>query len=242
MPQKTIASAVIALAVIIASWLLGNAWTDTHPAVETINVTGLAQKDFASDLIVWRASFSRKASSVNDAYVLMKRDADIVRSYLLDRGVQPKELVFDAVIINREFRNVKNGDEYEQVFDGYRLWQSVKIESKNVDVIETLSREVSELLNTGVELNSQAPEYYYTKLSDLKKDLLANAAKDGRERAEKIAENAGGTIGDLRRADMGIFQITAQNSNEDFSWGGAFNTSSKNKTASITVKMEFAVR
>jgi hypothetical protein len=40
---------------------------------------------------------------------------------------------------------------------------------------------------------------------------------------------------------MGVFQITGQNENEDYSYGGAFNTSSINKTATITVKMDFAV-
>jgi len=40
---------------------------------------------------------------------------------------------------------------------------------------------------------------------------------------------------------MGIFQITGQNSNEEYSYGGNFNTSSKNKTASITAKLEFGI-
>jgi hypothetical protein len=40
---------------------------------------------------------------------------------------------------------------------------------------------------------------------------------------------------------MGVFQITGQNSAEDFSYGGSFNTASKNKTANITVKLVFQV-
>lgn len=242
MDQKTIASAFVAVAVIASAWLLGNAWTSTHPAMEKINVTGLAQKDFTSDLIVWRGSFARRAMAINEAYPIIKKDADLIRNYLLQRGIATNEIIFDAIEIEKEYRSVKMGDSYERVFDGYRLWQGVRIESKNVDKVEAISREISELLNAGVELNSQSPEFYYTKLSELKIDLLAKAAKDGKERADKLAENVGGKIGDLRRADMGIFQITAQNSNEEYSWGGAFNTSSKNKTASITVKMEFAVR
>ena len=71
--------------------------------------------------------------------------------------------------------------------------------------------------------------------------MLASATKDGRTRAENIAENAGGKIDHLSSADMGIFQITGQNSSEDYSWGGTFNTSSKNKTASITVKLDFSL-
>jgi hypothetical protein len=41
---------------------------------------------------------------------------------------------------------------------------------------------------------------------------------------------------------MGIFQITGQNSNEDYSWGGVYNTTSKEKTASITMKLTYQVK
>jgi hypothetical protein len=242
MEQRTITALVFGVAILGAAWMFSTAWETTHPAMEKINVTGLAQQDFTSDLIVWRASFGRKAMAISDAYPLMKRDAEIVRDYLLKRGVKANEIVFDAIDIQQDYKNIKRDDGYERVFDGYRLWQGLKIESKNVDQIESISREISELLNAGVELSSQSPEYYYTKLSELKVDLLSRAAADGKVRAEAIAEQSGGRLGSLRRADMGIFQITAQNSTEEYTWGGAFNTTSKQKTAAITVKMEFSVK
>jgi hypothetical protein len=49
----------------------------------------------------------------------------------------------------------------------------------------------------------------------------------------------GAGVGRLKKADMGVFQIVAQNSSEDYSWGGSFNTASKRKTATITVKLEY---
>ena len=93
----------------------------------------------------------------------------------------------------------------------------------------------------GVEFYSSNPQYYYTKLSELKLEMIATATEDARLRADRIAENAGSDIGDLRNAQMGIFQIIGQNSNEDYTWGGAFNTSSKMKTATITMKLKFGV-
>ena len=59
---------------------------------------------------------------------------------------------------------------------------------------------------------------------------------------ETIAKNSGSSLGGIKKASMGVFQITGQNSNEDYSSGGVFNTSSKNKTASITMKIEYAVK
>jgi len=72
-------------------------------------------------------------------------------------------------------------------------------------------------------------------------DLLAKASADGKKRAEIIAENAGNSLGKLKKATLGVFQITGKNTDEDYSYGGTFNTSSRNKTGSITIKMEFAV-
>ena len=71
--------------------------------------------------------------------------------------------------------------------------------------------------------------------------MLAAATADAKNRADRIAKNAGGGLGSLRNAAMGIFQITAQNSSEEFSYGGNFNTGSKNKTASITARLEFGI-
>jgi hypothetical protein len=113
------------------------------------------------------------------------------------------------------------------------------VESKEVDKVEGISRQVSELINSGVEFYSESPEYYYTKLSELKLKMISQATKDATNRAMKIAENAGSSLGRLKNADMGVFQIVAQNSSEDYSWGGSFNTSSKNKKANITIKMNF---
>jgi hypothetical protein len=127
-------------------------------------------------------------------------------------------------------------------FVGYELTQSIQIESKEVDKIEALSREITELLNQGVQFYSKAPRYYYTKLGDLKIEMISKATKDGKIRAEKIAEFSGGELGELESATMGVFQITGQNSTENYSWGGTFNTSSKEKTASITMKLVYKIK
>ena len=72
--------------------------------------------------------------------------------------------------------------------------------------------------------------------------MIAEATENARIRAEQIAKNSGARLGKLKNATLGVFQITGQYSNEDYTWGGAFNTSSKEKTASVTVTAEFMVK
>jgi hypothetical protein len=117
----------------------------------------------------------------------------------------------------------------------------VAIESSEVSKVEQISREVTELIASGVEFYSESPEFYYTKLAELKIEMVSEATADARLRAEKIAQSSGGDLGNLQSAEMGIFQIVGQNSDEDYSWGGAFNTSSRRKTASITMQLNFQI-
>jgi len=204
-------------------------------------VTGLGESNFTSDLIVWEGNFSRESKDLQTAYSNLERDRESVTSYLVSKGIPKEQLVFNAVITNPQYQqNYSNDGRYMgQTFTGYQLSQSLQIESKEVEKVEKISREITELLNQGIAFYSQQPRYYYTELESLKLEMIAKATEDARIRAERIAENSEAKLGDLISANMGVFQITGQNSGEDYSWGGAFNTSSKNKTASITMKLVF---
>jgi hypothetical protein len=234
---------VFALAIIGGFLILGNAYKYKFKTAETISVTGLAEKDFVSDQVVWTGNYSRKMMDLKSAYTLLKEDEAKIKEYLKGKGIADAEMVFSAVSIDKDFdeKYDTDGKKLGSVFTGYNLRQSVTVDSKNIDKVEKISREVTELIETGIEFNSSSPSYYYTKLSELKVDLLAKASADAKQRAETIAKNSSSSLGKIKKANMGVFQITGQNSNEDYSYGGAFNTSSKNKTASITIKIDFAV-
>ncbi len=234
---------IIAVSAIICFWILGNAYKYKFRTTETISVTGLAEKDFVSDQIVWTGNYSRKMMDLKAAYIALKEDESKIRTYLKEKGVADNEMVFSAVNLNKDFdrKTDVNGREIGNEFTGYNLKQDVTVDSKNIEKVEKISREVTELIQSGIEFNSSSPSYYYTKLAELKLDLLAKASADAKQRAETIAKNSGSGLGKIKKANMGIFQITGKNSNEDYSYGGAFNTSAKNKTASITTKIEYAV-
>jgi hypothetical protein len=236
-----IPAAIIGLCAIIAFAIIGHAYKYRSTSMETIVVTGLAEKDFNSNLIVWNGTYSRKSVDLKSAYSALKSDENAIRLYLSKKGIDNTGMVFSAVTINKEFGPTldQNGRNIGQRFIGYNLVQAVKVESEDVDKVDKISREATELIESGIELNSASPLFYNTKLNEVKMELLGKASADAKARAETIAKNAGSSLGKLKKATMGVFQITGKNSNEDYSYGGAFNTSSRRKTGSITIKMEF---
>lgn len=235
--------AIAALGFVVGLALLGNAIKNRNQSDNTISVTGLGTKTFTSDLITWNGNFSRSSFDLQSAYAELAKDREVIASYLTTNGIKPEEMVFSAVDIQKQFSygSDANGNSTRS-FSGYQLSQSVSIESKEVKKIEDLSRNITEIINRGIEFTSAPPNYFYTKLSQVKHEMIAEATKDAKERAEKIAENSGAKLGNLKKGSTGVIQITAPNSTEEYSWGGTYNTTSKDKESSITVKLEYEVR
>ena len=232
---------LIALAIIATALIGSDAFKSRNTNKNSISVTGLGSESFVSDLIVWSGSFAKRNYSLKQAYYELEKDKQVIQDYMIDEGLKRSNLIFSAVDINKEFKNIydEKGNYKGQEFVGYRLTQEVEIESKQVEKVEGISRNISELINRGIEFDSKSPRYYYTGLAELKLKMISAATKDANNRAKNIAKNAESKVGKLKSAKMGVFQIVGQNSSESYSWGGSFNTSSKRKTASITIKLEY---
>ena len=243
--NKTNNALTISIAITICTILVCITFLNRYPSRSTgyIEVKGMGQTNFESDLIVWEGQFSKQNKSLKLAYEQIATDKSIVEKFLLDKGISASEIVFGAVNTSKKSKSIysEEGKIIGEEFTGYQLSQNVSIESKNVAEIEKISRLVTDVLNNGVQFYSFSPRYYFTELANLKLDLISKATEDARLRAEKIVDKSGASLDDLLNADMGILQIVGQNSDESYSWGGTFNTSSKKKTASITIELRYKI-
>jgi len=143
-----------------------------------ITATGSASCDFESDLIVWRGSFSVHGDTPKDAYSTIKEDAELVKKYLEENGVAGDEMVFSSINISQTYtsRYDEEGRYLGEEQDGYDLTQGMTVTSHDIDKVEEISRDITTLIEAGVELESQQPEYYYTKLDEMKLDLIEKDA------------------------------------------------------------------
>ncbi|TJZ51736.1 SIMPL domain-containing protein [Sphingobacterium olei] len=233
-------SVIAAIACIVFASILANAYKYKYKVNNTINVTGNAKKDFEADIVKWSATYSRKSMDLSYASEQLKQDRNLVKDFLVRQGIKEEEILFNAVNINRDFTYQTDGSGHSyNTFTGYSLTQTMSVESKDLNKVDNASREISTLISQGLELNSNSPNYYYSKLEDLKLALIAEASQNAKLRADNIAKESGSRLGGLIKADLGIFQITGQNDNEEYSYGGVFNTTSRLKTANITVKASY---
>ncbi len=237
------AAAIFGVCMVVAVWVGGKKFVQARSGAKTVSVVGGCERDFDSDLIVWNISYNVLNDGMKEGYAEIKNVNNVVREYLKQKGIADADIDFRSLDCNKKTEyHYNNGNGY-YTFLGYRLNQSVRVESNDVDKVEKISREISELLERGINIDDNSLNYYYTKLSDLKIEMLAEATDNAKNRAETIAKSAGSRLGKLQTANMGVFQITAPNStDEDYSWGGTFNTTSKKKRASINMRLTYEVK
>lgn len=237
-PQLVVFSVVLGLSLIICTLIFSNAFVKVRSS-STITVTGAAEKELKSDLAVWRGNFNRRAPQLAEAYALLESDLEEVKSFLKAQGVSEDEISVMSVSMNTFYAVDQFGRETNEI-RGYGVWQSVEVRSRDVDRITEVSRKAGALISKGVEFHSEPPQYFYTKLNDIKVEMLAEATKNARLRAEQIAVQGGGRLGSLRAARMGVFQITPVHSTEVSDYG-INDTYSLEKKITAVVNAEFAI-
>ena len=229
----------LAVGLVIASAIGGWAFVKGKRGDQSITVTGSARKRIKSDLVIWRAGVSYQAPVLADAYRSLSESVPRVKSYLVGKGIPENQITISSISSQTLHSKTTDGEESADI-SGYSLRQELEVRSTDVDKIAQIARQATELINQGILIESQAPEYHYTKLGDLKIEMLAEAAKDAKTRAEQIAKSTGSSIGSVRSARMGVLQITPADSSE-VSDSGMNDTSSLDKDITAVVNIGFGV-
>ncbi len=236
---SVIVAVILVIGAVVSSLILTNGLVEIKSTKTNIIVTGSAKQQITSDMIVWSGYFSTQSPKLQDAYETLETSREKVKNYLIKKGLKEEDLVFSSITTMPTYVISDYGNTTNQI-DYYTLTQDVTISSQEIDKVTDISRSATELLNEGVEFQSNAPQYLYTKLADIKVTMLAEATKDARKRAEMIAENAGSKLGSLKYADMGVIQITPLYSNEISDYGIS-DTTSLEKEITAVVHCQFEI-
>lgn len=229
-------SVIIGLSFIIGFIIISYSLIQIKSFDNLLVVTGSSKQLVVSDIAKWNASFSRNSydTNLNDGYTKMKSDEEIVRSFLRENGVSENEITITPVSMQKDYKYDSNYDKPDE----YTLTQNVTIESNDIEKIKLISTSAQSVIEKGVIFSANAPQYYYSKLSGSRIDLLPLAMEDARKRAESIS---GKKAGSLKSVSMGVVQVLQPNS-VDISDYGMYDTSTVEKEIMITVRASFSLK
>lgn len=204
-----------------------------------LSVTGSARIRVTSDTVKWTMQLSRFSDStgLESAYRELEADRVTVLSVLADQGILSENVVATPVFTEQD---------YSYTYDlsaprKYTIRQTLTVESNDIDQITRVAKNIQNLVSVGSVISTYSLEYLYSKLPELRVELLSDAVIDAKARAEKIAESSGSRVGSLRAASQGVVQVLAPNSVEVSDYG-AYDTSSIEKEVMATVRASFGVK
>jgi hypothetical protein len=229
----------LSLALVMGAWLGSSALRTLNRNNDMLTVIGSAKKPIRSDYIIWRSSVSSQQPTLQLAYQEVKRYTEQVQNYLKIKNVPDSAITLNAIDTQTVPEVTPNGTSTGKTL-AYRLTQTFEIRSNQVDDIAAIARSSTDLINEGIPFTSEPPEYLYTQLGQLRVEMIKEATKDAKARAEAIVSTTGGHIGTVRKAETGVFQITSRYSTE-VSDSGVYNTSSLEKDITAVVSITFAM-
>lgn len=202
----------IALGLSVSGYFIGNTLYKARSSENTASVKGLAEREVKSDLAIWSLHFSIVSKQVDSAFAEAKSDRGTIVTFLKERGFKESEI---KLIPLSSYRN-----EYREngvvVDEQYNVSTGVTVETGDVDRVVSAFEDAGELIGRGVILSSSSPSYLYTKLNDIKPEMLGEATRNARLAAEQFAGDAGGSVGGIKYASQGSFSISARNSNDSY--------------------------
>lgn len=185
---------------------------------QTITVKGSTRIPVVSDRAVWRVHVQGKGKTLPAAFEDLADGVQRVKRFLADEAFSEEEVELAAISTSTHYERDSKGRETNEVLE-FTLSRQFTVTTGAVERVSRSAGRVTELIKEGVYVISGTPEYYYTKLPDLRVELMAAASEDARRRAERIAASTGCALGELRDARMGVLQVTEPNSTEVSSWG-----------------------
>lgn len=207
---------------------------------DEITVTGSASEIVTSDSGVWRFAIKTYAPSRADAYKALSSQKPVVINFLKANGIKDSEIELLGINNYPKYKSGPNGYSTQEIA-GYNYEQTVKINTKDVELIKKLHLEIPSLIEKGIVVDSFEPSYLYSGLSDKKAELLQKATADAKVRAKEMLKATNNRVGKIRSVRMGVFQITPPDSNEVSDWG-INDTSSIQKKVTAVSNVVFGIK
>jgi hypothetical protein len=240
--QNIISSLILAIGFVAAAIVGGMVLKDIKMADRYVTVRGLAEKDMKADLGVWTLKFKSTSNELTAAHENLKAQQEKVRQFLVSKGFEEAEIQPTAVqVFDRKAQQYGNDS---GALERYILQGGLRVRTDKVDVLDSMAQATSDLVGQGISLGTEnvcegVPSYMFTKLNDVKPEMMADATKNAREAAEQFAKDANANVGTIRNATQGYFSISARDNVEGASGNECGDQASLNKRVRVVTTVEY---
>ena len=199
----------------VLGYLLGNAALQYKQYERSVTVKGLSEREYNADIVIWPIQFTAAGNDLQSLYSSIEASTADIKHFLGDKGIDSTEITFASPAITDKSAQ-QYGNNAKPEFR-YTAFQTVTVYSKNIEAVRQVMSSLSDLgkkgiVFTGGDYQSQT-EYIFTRLNEVKPEMIEEATRKAREVAEKFASDSQSALGKIKRASQGQFSIAARDKN-----------------------------
>ncbi len=240
--QTTILAIALVVGLFLAGATIGGGLRQVRKSDRYVTVKGLAERDVVADLAIWTMQTSVASDDLVAGQTQLEANVQKIRRFLIANGFPETAIETHGLRVidkrAREYGEAKAGEAR------YILESSVVLRSTSVAQVAKVSQMTSDLVRNGVALAEQnacnaGPAYLYTKITDIKTAMLAEATKNARRTAEQFATDSGSRLGGIMQANQGVFSITPRDQVGETGEGGGCAASDPNKKIRVVTTVNY---
>ncbi|HAQ18638.1 MAG TPA: hypothetical protein DCR40_05300 [Prolixibacteraceae bacterium] len=240
-----IASIALVVSFGINALLIGRSLQRFRNEDRSVSVKGFSEREVKSDLAVWIIQTRMADNDLMEGSRAVEAAKNKVIDFLLQNQIKQDEIIVEGVGVldkkAQQYDNFQQGSAFR-----YLITQKLQIRSSNVDLIQKVSRMTGELLQVGVFLSSSdygnPLQFYFTKLNDIKPEMITEATQNARKAAEQFAVENNSKLGQLKKANQGLFTIVDRTASLSGGEGGyASGTNDLYKKVRVVISAEYSI-
>ena len=190
----------MALVVTLAGYFVGQTMYNAKVALNTAEAKGLAERRVKADRASWVLSFQVSGpdrADIPKLYQMSEQNQQMIIDLLTESGFDADEIKLGVIdYSHQEFRD----NNQNLVDEKQQLLGSIEVLTDKVDLVSEVRSRINRLITEGVDIGNQAPRYFFTRLNEIKPDMLREATQNARIAANEFADNAGTSVGRIRSA------------------------------------------
>jgi hypothetical protein len=210
-PRPVLNYALLAFGVALAGWFIGHGFVSGRSVDRFVTVKGVSERDVKADLALWPLNLNVTDNDLSRAQATLRQNTESVLAFLSRHDIDTATVELQGFRVTDLLAQRYGGD--PTLRSRFIISQTIMVRSDDPDRILEASQNVGELVEAGVVLSSGeewgpgGPTFLFTRLNDLKPEMIGEATANAREAAERFAQDSRSQVGGIRRANQGVFVI-----------------------------------
>jgi hypothetical protein len=200
---------VFSVAIVVSGALVGRGIERFRAADRSVSVKGVAERTVQADVGLWPLRVVVADADLEAAQRKIEHDRHVVLAFLTQFGLDSTHTELQGFEVADARANLYQGSASPMRFI---ITTTLMVRTSEPERIRDASQRVGDLVAAGVVLSSGGPgyggpTYLFTRLNDLKPEMVAEATANARKAAGEFARQSGAAVGGIRRASQGVFEI-----------------------------------